>query len=70
VLALPVRQDNPRAIVLVGIMHCPGPTQPETFAAIKKALEGTQVSMTFDNQRSNETTMVVTFEAPRFKAIQ
>lgn len=70
VQSLPIRQDDPRKIVLVAIMHCPGSTQPEVFSAIQKSLKGQRISMTFDNQRSNEETMVVTFEAPRWKPLE
>lgn len=58
-----------RFIAILAVIHCPGGNQPEVFQAIKKHLEGTNVSMMFDNN-SSESMMRVWFEVPRWRPLE
>jgi hypothetical protein len=58
-----------RKIIIIAVLAVDGPQQPDVFGNINRRLEGTRVSMTYDN-KSTETMMRLVFEANRFKLIQ
>lgn len=56
-----------RKVVIIAVLSVNGPQQPDVFARVKERLEGTRISMVYDNN-SSETMMRLIFEGNRFKS--
>lgn len=65
---IPLSPPQSRIVTLVAVMSCAGASHPEIFSMIRMMLEGHHIRMTYDNQ-SNNSMMIIRFEADRFKPI-
>jgi hypothetical protein len=58
--------QSTRFIAILAIIACPGGNQPQVFAAIKQHLKGLDISMSFDNNSSDQM-LKIWFEVPRWR---